>query len=98
MALRRLTVIEKSKEGSATLVEEIRALKASTVALDKQVSEATEQRKAEAAEYKDLRKCDTAAKEVFLFAKNRLNKLYNPSLYKPAPKRELSVGDQIYVN
>merc|ERR1719343_810022 len=38
------------------------------------------------------------AKELILFAKNRLNKFYNPKLYKPPPKRELSEGDQIYVN
>jgi len=68
------------------------------VALDKQVEEATAQRKAESAEYKDLMKSDTAAKELILFAKNRLNKFYNPALYKPPPKRELSEGDQIYEN
>jgi hypothetical protein len=62
------------------------------------VSEATEQRKAETAEYKDLMSSNTAAKELILFAKNRMNKFYNPKLYKPAPKRELSEGDQIYVN
>merc|ERR1712194_663645 len=35
---------------------------------------------------------------LILFAKNRLNKFYNPALYKPAPKRQLSEDDQIYVN
>merc|ERR1711957_334312 len=78
--------------------EEIAALKVGIVALDKQVEEATAQRKAESAEYKDLMKSDTAAKELILFAKNRMNKFYNPALYKPAPKRDLSAGDQIYVN
>merc|ERR1719356_2135090 len=82
----------------ATLTEEIAGLKAGIVALDKQVEEATAQRKAESAEYKDLMKSDTAAKELILFAKNRLNKFYNPALYKPPPKRELSEGDQIYEN
>merc|ERR1719161_3150176 len=37
---------------------------------------------------------DTAAKELLGFAKNRLNKFYNPSLYKPPPKRELSDEDR----
>jgi hypothetical protein len=92
------TAIADSKEGIATLAEEIKALKASIIALDKQVADATEQRKAEAAEYASFMKSDTAAKEVILFAKNRLNQFYNPSLYKPPPKRELSEGDQIYVN
>jgi len=91
-------VIEESKEGIATFGEEIAALKASIVALDTQVADATEQRKAESAEFKDLIKGNTAAKELLLFAKNRLNKFYNPALYKPPPTRELSEGDQVYVN
>merc|ERR1719242_2839333 len=41
---------------------------------------------------------DTAAKEVLAFAKNRLNKFYNPDLYVAPPKRELSAGDRIYEN
>merc|ERR1719384_2213233 len=41
---------------------------------------------------------DTAAQEVLAFAKNRLNKFYNPKLYKPAPKVELSSEDRIYSN
>merc|ERR1719422_3015795 len=41
------TVIEETKESLATLAEEIKALKAGIVALDKAVEEATEQRKAE---------------------------------------------------
>merc|ERR1719469_1727254 len=92
------TVIAESGESIATFGEEIKALKESIAALDAQVSSATEQRKAESVEFKDLMKGNTAAKEVILFAKNRLNKFYNPALYKPAPKRELSEGDQIYVN
>jgi hypothetical protein len=92
------TLLAESAEGVATLTEEIKALKAGIVALDKQVEEATAQRKAEASEHKDLMKSDTAAKEIILFAKNRLNKFYNPKLYKAPPKRELSEGDQIYVN
>jgi len=41
---------------------------------------------------------DSAAKEILLFAKNRLNKFYNPKLYKAPPKRELSEEDRIVVN
>merc|ERR1712238_7505 len=92
------TVIEESKEGITTLAEEAKALKAGIVALDKQVSDATEQRKAEEAEHKELMQSNTAAKELILFAKNRLNKFYNPKLHKAAPKRQLSEGDQIYEN
>jgi hypothetical protein len=41
---------------------------------------------------------DGTAKEVLKFAKNRLNKFYNPKLYKAPPKRELSEEDRITVN
>merc|ERR1719384_1453552 len=41
---------------------------------------------------------DTAAQELLAFAKNRLNKFYNPKLYKPPPKVELSSEDRIYSN
>merc|ERR1712194_252394 len=92
------SVIEESKEGIATFSDEINALKTSISKLDKQVADATEQRKAESVEFKDLMKSNTAAKEVILFAKNRLNKFYNPALYKAPPKREPSEGDQIYEN
>merc|ERR1719203_2418899 len=92
------TVIEESKEGISTLTEEIAALKAGIAAMDKSVSEATDQRHAESATYKELMSSSTAAKELRLFAKNRLNKLYNPRLHKAAPERELSEGDRTYTN
>jgi chromosome segregation ATPase len=82
----------------ATLKEEIKALEDGIVALDKSVAEATEQRKEENADYTGLMASDNAAKELLFFAKNRLNKFYNPKLYKPAPKRVLSEEDRITVN
>merc|ERR1711978_737274 len=57
-------------------------------ALDKAVTEATETRKEENADYKELKQSDTAAKEILAMAKNRLNKFYNPKLYKPPPVEE----------
>jgi len=92
------TVIAETKDGIATLTEEIKALAAGIAALDKSVAEATEQRKNENAEYKDLMASNGAAKELILFAKNRLQKFYNPKLYKAAPKAELSKEDRIFVN
>merc|ERR1712151_204481 len=59
---------------------------------------ATEQRKEENTEYKALVASNTAASEVLAFAKNRLNKFYNPKLYKAPPKVELSAEDRIYEN
>jgi len=90
--------IATAKEAIATLTEEIAALEAGIRALDKDVAEATAQRKDENTEYKALMASDTAAKEVLAFAKNRLNKFYNPKLYKAPPKTELSAEDRIYEN
>merc|ERR1712157_246122 len=59
---------------------------------------ATENRKEENEEYTELMASDGAAKELLGFAKNRLNKFYNPKLYKPPPKRELAEDEQITLN
>jgi len=90
--------ISKEKEAIAMLTDEIKALEEGIVALDKSVAEATEQRKEENAEFTELMANDAAAKELLGFAKNRLNKFYNPKLYKAPPKRVLSAEDSIVVN
>jgi chromosome segregation ATPase len=77
------TAIDDAKEGIAALTADIEALNAGIVALDKSVAEATEQRKEENSDYKTLVQSDAAAKDILAFAKNRLNKFYNPKLYKP---------------
>merc|ERR1712079_922264 len=82
------TAIEELEGSIATLTEEIGALGAGIKALDKAVAEATEIRKEENADYKELKQSDTAAKEILAMAKNRLNKFYNPKLYKPPPVEE----------
>merc|ERR1719265_776800 len=66
--------------------------------LDKAVADATATRKAEHEDYVSTLAANTAAKDLLAFAKNRLNKFYNPKLYKPPPKRELSEEDRIVVN
>jgi len=86
--------IEKAKEGISALAGEIKALQDGIAALDKSVAEATEQRKEENVEYNELMASDGAAKEILGFAKNRLNKFYNPKLYKAPPKKELSDMDR----
>merc|ERR1711979_165950 len=90
--------IASATEAISTLKDEIKALEAGIKALDKSVAEATEQRKSENVEYKDLMATDGAAKELLGFAKNRLNKFYNPKLYKAPPKRELSEQERIATN
>jgi len=87
--------IAKGKEAIKALAEEIKALEEGIAALDKSVAEATEQRKEENKEYTELMANDAAAKELLGFARNRLNKFYNPKLYKAPPKRELSEEDRI---
>jgi len=76
------TAITESKENIQTTKEEIDALGDGIRALDKSVAEATEQRKEENEDYKSLMAGNAAAKELIGFAKNRLNKFYNPKLYK----------------
>merc|ERR1712194_51997 len=49
-------------------------------------------------DFSALMASDSAAKELLGFAKNRLNKFYNPNLYKAPPKAELSSEDRIFVN
>jgi chromosome segregation ATPase len=92
------TSIEDTKEGIASAEDAIEGLKASIKALDKAVAEATEQRKEEHEDFVELMASDSAAKELLGFAKNRLNKFYNPKLYNPPPKREMSEEDRITVN
>jgi septal ring factor EnvC (AmiA/AmiB activator) len=92
------TSIADAEEGIATTKSEIEALQDGIKALDKSVAEATEQRKEEHEDYTELMASDNSAKELLHFAKNRLNKFYNPKLYKPAPKRTLSEEDSIVVS
>jgi len=77
----------------AQLTEEIDVLGDGIRELDKSVAEATAQRKEEADAYPPLMSTDATAKELLLFAKNRLNKFYNPKQYK-APNDELSDEDR----
>merc|ERR1712129_557552 len=82
------TAIDEMEGDIEKLTEEIAALTKGIKKLDKSVAEATEQRKEENTEYKELKQSDTAAKKILGFAKNRLNKFYAPKLYKPPPKVE----------
>jgi len=83
------TVIEEAKDGIATTKAEIESLEAGIKSLDKAVAEATEQRQQEHEEFTELMASDSAAKEILGFARNRLNKFYNPKQYV-APAAMLS--------
>merc|ERR1719316_2024021 len=91
-------VIAEAKDGIAVVSDEIKALEESIKKLDKSVVEATVQRKDEHADYADLMASNNGAKELILFAKNRMQKFYNPKLYKPPPKRELTEEERITLN
>jgi hypothetical protein len=91
----RTASIEEKAEFIKTVTSEIKDLTKSIKKLDNSVSDATYQRKSEHDEYVELISSNNAAKELLAFAKNRLNKFYNPKLYKPPAKRELTEEEKI---
>jgi predicted nucleic acid-binding Zn-ribbon protein len=92
------TSISDAEESITNLKAEIEALDDGIRALDKEVADATENRKAEHDDFEATYAANTAAVDILKFAKNRLNKFYNPKLYKPPAKRELSEDEQITLN
>jgi len=92
------TAIDDAKESINTLKVEIEALDDGIRALDKEVADYTEQREKEHAEFTETLASNNAAVDLLKFAMNRLNKFYNPKLYKPPAKRELAEDEQITLN
>jgi len=92
------TAIDDATESVNNLKAEIEALDDGIRALDKEVAEATDNRKEEHDDFTATYAANAAAVDLLGFAKNRLNKFYNPSQYKAPPKRELSEEDQITLN
>merc|ERR1719156_492454 len=84
-------------DSAATLKEDIATLTGEIKELDKSVATATASRKAEHAEYTTSAALNEAANALLEKAKQRLNKFYNPTLYKAPPKKELSMEDSLYV-
>merc|ERR1719316_2150273 len=79
----------------AGLSEDIKTLKDEIASLDKSVAEATEQRKEEHADYTETLALTETAIELIAKAKNRLQKFYNPTLYKAAPVKEMTMEEKI---
>jgi len=92
------TAIEEMQGSIAALKEELAALEAGIKDLDKSVADATEQRKEEHADYNELVAVDTQAKELLLWAKNRLYKFYEPKMYKPPAKEKITEAETISAN
>merc|ERR550514_48473 len=71
-------------------------MKAEIAGLDKAVAEATEQRKDEHQDYIESVQLSQIAIGLVKKAKNRLNKFYNPTLYKAPPvKKEMTMEEKI---
>jgi len=89
--------IEEMSATVATLKSEIETLTAEIKALDKAVAEATEQRKEEHAMFLKTSAEGSAAVQLIEAAKNKLNKFYNPTMYKAPERRELTEEERIAV-
>merc|ERR1719420_2098359 len=82
------SAVDEQRDSIATTASEIADLKAGLEALDKSVAEATDLRKKEHEEYVDTSAANAAALQLIGMAKNRMNKFYNPTLYKEPEKKE----------
>merc|ERR1719146_491218 len=71
-------VLEDGAEQIAAVTEDIKVLEEGIAALDKSVAVATFQRKEENKEFEGVLAGNTAAIELVEFAKNRMQKFYNP--------------------
>merc|ERR1719316_410176 len=77
------------------LGEDVKTLTSGIAVLDKSVADATEQRKEEHAAYTESLALQETAIELIAKAKNRLQKFYNPTLYKAPPKTEMTMEEKI---
>merc|ERR1719473_203350 len=82
--------LSEQTDAIGVLMEEINTLTAAIAALDKAVADATNQRKEEHAEYVATMQMNEAAMGLVKKAQQRMQKFYNPTLYKAPPKTEMS--------
>jgi len=86
--------IEDGQESVASLAAEIKALTKGIKDLDSSVAEATSTRKEEHDNYVETLAGNNAAKDLLGFAKNRLQKFYNPKMYVAPPAREVGFAQR----
>merc|ERR1719439_331677 len=79
----------------ASLGEDLKTLEMGVQDMDKSVATATEQRKEEHAAYTESLALQETAIALIGKAKNRLQKFYNPTLYKAPPKTEMTMEEKI---
>jgi len=87
--------IAEATDAVSALADEIATLEQDIKDLDKAVAQATEQRKEEHADFNEMQQLNEAAMQLIEKAKNRLQKFYNPSLYKAPPKTENTMEEKI---
>jgi hypothetical protein len=87
--------IEEMTDSIDQLAEKMKALQDGVASLDKDVAEATEMRKTEHAEFTNTLQLTEVALGLIGKAKNRLQKFYNPTLYKAPPVKEMTMEEKI---
>merc|ERR1719217_640780 len=87
--------IEELTDTIDATAEKIKSLQEGIAGLDKDVAEATEMRKKEHAEFTENLELSEIALQLIGKAKNRLQKFYNPTLYKAPPKKEMTMEEKI---
>jgi len=87
--------ISELTDAATSLADDIATLTQSIKDLDKSVATATEQRKAEHEDFTEATQLNEAAMQLIEKAKNRLQKFYNPTLYKAPPKTEDTMEEKI---
>jgi len=90
--------IEEHNGAIESLKAEIAELQTSIATSEEAVADASAQRKTDNAEFVKESTENNAAVQLIEKAKNRLQKFYNPNLYKEAKPRELSDEDRVYQN
>merc|ERR1719191_2100025 len=89
--------ISELTDAATSLADDIATLTQSIKDLDKSVATATEQRKAEHEDFTEATQLNEAAMQLIEKAKNRLQKFYNPTLYKAPPKTENTMEEKIII-
>jgi len=87
--------IDELKETISEHEDTIKSVQARIKETEGSMKEATAMRKNENADYKVLMGQNAAAKQILELAKNKLNKVYNPAMYKPPPVRQLTEEERI---
>merc|ERR1719217_1146371 len=87
--------ISEATDAVSELADQIATLEADIKDLDKAVAQATEQRKEEHEDFNAATQLNEAAVQLVEKAQQRLQKFYNPTLYKAPPKTEDTMEEKI---